>query len=50
VRVGPVNKRSTDVIKMLSDQRCQVMLVTVPEEIHEQAVDTAFQLEDRIGV
>jgi arsenite-transporting ATPase len=52
VRVGPVSKQSTDVIEMLSDpSRCQLMLVTVPEETPvNELVDTAFQLEDRIGV
>jgi anion-transporting ArsA/GET3 family ATPase len=52
VRVGPISKQSTDVIDMLSDPaRCQVMLVTVPEETPvNELVDTAFQLEDRIGV
>jgi anion-transporting ArsA/GET3 family ATPase len=52
VRVGPVSKQSTDVIEMLSDPaRCQVMLVAVPEETPvNELVDTAFQLEDRIGV
>jgi anion-transporting ArsA/GET3 family ATPase len=52
VRVGPISKQSTDVIEMLSDPaRCQVILVTVPEETPvNELVDTAFQLEDRIGV
>jgi anion-transporting ArsA/GET3 family ATPase len=52
VRVGPVSKQSTEVIEMLSDpSRCQVVLVTVPEETPvNELVDTAFQLEDRIGV
>src|SRR5262249_18573552 len=52
VRVGPVSKQSTEVIEMLSDPaRCQVILVTVPEETPvNEVVDTAFQLEDRIGV
>ena len=52
VRVGPISKQSTEVIEMLSDpSRCQVMLVTVPEETPvNELVDTAFQLEDRIGV
>jgi hypothetical protein len=47
-----VSKQSTDVIEMLSDPaRCQVLLVTVPEETPvNELVDTAFQLEDRIGV
>lgn len=52
VRVGPISKQSTDVIEMLQDPaRCQVILVTVPEETPvNELVDTAFQLEDRIGV
>jgi anion-transporting ArsA/GET3 family ATPase len=52
VRVGPISKQSNDVIEMLSDPaRCQVILVTVPEETPvNELVDTAFQLEDRIGV
>ncbi len=52
VRVGPISKQSTEVIEMLSDPaRCQVMLVTIPEETPvNELVDTAFQLEDRIGV
>jgi anion-transporting ArsA/GET3 family ATPase len=52
VRVGPISKQSTEVIEMLSDpERCQVMLVTVPEETPvNELVETAFQLEDRIGV
>jgi anion-transporting ArsA/GET3 family ATPase len=52
VRVGPVSKQSTEVIEMLSNPaRCQVILVTVPEETPvNELVDTAFQLEDRIGV
>ena len=33
VRVGPISKQSTEVIEMLSDPaRCQVLLVTTPEE------------------
>jgi Mrp family chromosome partitioning ATPase len=52
VRVGPVSKQSTEVIDMLSDAaRCQVILVTIPEETPvNELVDTAFALEDRIGV
>jgi anion-transporting ArsA/GET3 family ATPase len=52
VKVGPVSKQSTEVIEMLSDPaRCQVMLVTTPEETPvNELVDTAFALEDRIGV
>jgi anion-transporting ArsA/GET3 family ATPase len=52
VRVGPISKQSNDVIEMLSDPaRCQVLLVTIPEETPvNELIDTAFQLEDRIGV
>jgi anion-transporting ArsA/GET3 family ATPase len=52
VRVGPVAKQSTEVIEMLSDPgRCQVVLVTIPEETPvNELVDTAFALEDRIGI
>jgi anion-transporting ArsA/GET3 family ATPase len=52
VRVGPVSKQSTEVIEMLSDPaRCQVVLVTIPEETPvNELVDTAFALEDRIGI
>lgn len=52
VRVGPVRKQAEDVLEMLSDpKRCQVMLVTLPEETPvNELVDTAFALEDRVGV
>jgi anion-transporting ArsA/GET3 family ATPase len=52
VRVGPVSKQSTEVIEMLSDpDRCRVLLVTIPEETPvNELVDTAFALEDRIGI
>jgi anion-transporting ArsA/GET3 family ATPase len=52
VRVGPVNKQATDVIELLSDSsRCQVLLVTIPEETPvNELVDTAFALEDRVGI
>lgn len=50
--VGPIRQQATDVIDLLSDaSRCQVMLVTLPEETPvNEAVDTAFHLEDRAGV
>ena len=50
--VGPIRAQATDVIGLLGDpQRCQVMLVTIPEETPvNEAVDTAFHLEDRAGV
>jgi anion-transporting ArsA/GET3 family ATPase len=52
VRMGPIRKQASDVIDMLSDPaRCQVMLVTIPEETPvNELVDTAFAIEDRVGV
>jgi anion-transporting ArsA/GET3 family ATPase len=52
VRVGPIRKQAADVIDLLSDPaRCQVMLVTIPEETPvNELVDTAFAIEDRVGV
>lgn len=52
VRVGPIRSQATDVIEMLSDpQRCQVMLVALPEETPvNELVDTAYALEDRVGI
>jgi hypothetical protein len=50
--VGPVRKQATDVVNLLSDpERCQVLLVTIPEETPvSELVDTAFAIEDRTGV
>lgn len=52
VRVGPINAQARDVLEMLTDHaRCRVMLVTLPEEMPvNELVDTAFSLEDRVGV
>jgi len=52
VRVGPVRAQAEDVIELLSDPaRCRVALVTLPEETPvKELVDTAFALEDRVGV
>jgi anion-transporting ArsA/GET3 family ATPase len=52
VSVGPVRKQATDVVELLSDPaRCQVLLVTMPEETPvSELVDTAFAIEDRTGV
>jgi anion-transporting ArsA/GET3 family ATPase len=52
VRVGPISKQASEVMELLSDpDRCEVMLVTLPEETPvNELVDTAFTLEDRIGV
>jgi anion-transporting ArsA/GET3 family ATPase len=50
--VGPIRAQANDVVGLLGDPtRCQVMLVTLPEETPvNEAVDTAFHLEDRAGV
>ena len=52
VDVGPINTQARDVVEMLSDPtRTQVVLVTLPEETPvNELVDTAFALEDRVGV
>ncbi|MGZ4675172.1 MAG: ArsA-related P-loop ATPase [Acidimicrobiia bacterium] len=52
VTVGPVRKQAHDVVELLSDPaRCQVVLVTLPEETPvNEVVDTAFAIEDRVGV
>lgn len=52
VKVGPINAQSRDVMELLTDPaRCQVMLVTLPEETPvNELVETAFNLEDRVGV
>jgi anion-transporting ArsA/GET3 family ATPase len=52
VRVGPINTQARDALEMLTDPaRCQVVLVTLPEETPvNELVDTAYHLEDRVGV
>ncbi len=52
VRVGPVRTQAEDVIAMISDPaRCRVLLVSLPEETPvNELVDTAYALEDRVGV
>jgi anion-transporting ArsA/GET3 family ATPase len=52
VRVGPISKQASDVVSLLSDPaRCQVMLVTLPEETPvSEAIETAYAIEDRAGV
>jgi anion-transporting ATPase len=52
VRVGPIRSQAQDVLDLLADPaRCQVMLVTLPEETPvNEVVETAFKLEDRVGV
>lgn len=52
VSVGPINAQARDVLDLLTDEaRCQVVLVTLPEETPvNELVDTAYHLEDRVGV
>jgi len=52
VASGPIRSQADDVLAMLDDPaRCQVMLVTLAEETPvNEAVETAFALEDRVGV
>lgn len=51
-RVGPVRTQAAEVIELLSDPaRCEVMLVTLPEETPvNEVIETAFKIEDRVGV
>jgi len=52
VRVGPVRTQAEEVSALLSDpQRCRVVLVTLAEETPvNELIETAFALEDRVGV
>ena len=52
VRLGPINTQARGVLELLADPaRCQVVLVTLPEETPvNELVETAYQLEDRVGV
>jgi len=52
VKVGPINTQARDVLDMLTDpRRCQVMLVTLPEETPvNELIQTAYSLEDEVGV
>jgi anion-transporting ArsA/GET3 family ATPase len=51
-RAGPINTQASEVLDMLTDpERCQVVLVTLPEETPvNELVDTAYSLEDEVGV
>jgi anion-transporting ArsA/GET3 family ATPase len=51
-RSGPVRTQAAEVVELLSDpERCQVTLVTLPEEMPvNEVVEAAYALEDRIGV
>jgi anion-transporting ArsA/GET3 family ATPase len=52
VHVGPINTQAKDVLEMLTDpERCQVILVTLPEETPvNELVETAYSLEDEVGI
>jgi anion-transporting ArsA/GET3 family ATPase len=52
VDVGPINTQAREVVALLSDPtRTQVLLVTLAEETPvNELVETAFALEDRVGV
>jgi anion-transporting ArsA/GET3 family ATPase len=52
VSVGPIHTQAADVVAMLADpRRCQVMLVTLPEETPvNELVQTAYALEEEVGV
>jgi anion-transporting ArsA/GET3 family ATPase len=51
-RSGPVRAQAQEVVEMLTDPaRCQVMLVTLPEETPvNELVETAYRLEEEVGV
>ncbi len=49
---GPIHEQAEQVLEMLGDdRRCQVMLVTLPEETPvSEAIETAYSLEDDVGL
>jgi len=51
VDAGPIEAQAAEVLAMVTDPaRCQVMLVTLPEETPvNEVVETAYALEDRVG-
>ena len=51
-RGGPIRSQAADVVALLSDpERCQVALVTLPEEMPvNEVVEAAYQLEDKVGI
>jgi anion-transporting ArsA/GET3 family ATPase len=52
VGMGPIHAQASDVLDMLTDpRRCEVMLVTLPEETPvNELVETAYSLEDEVGI
>ncbi len=51
-RGGPIRSQAADVVALLSDpRRCQVALVTLPEEMPvNEVIEAAYQLEDKVGI
>jgi anion-transporting ArsA/GET3 family ATPase len=51
-RSGPIRAQAAEVVDLLSDPaRCQVALVTLPEEMPvNEAIEAAYQLEDKVGI
>ena len=51
-RSGPVRRQADEVVGLLSDPtRCQVTLVTIPEELPvTETIEAAFLVEDKAGV
>jgi anion-transporting ArsA/GET3 family ATPase len=51
-RGGPLRTQAAEVVEMLHDpERCQVLLVTIPEETPvNELIETAYRLEDEVGI
>lgn len=51
-RGGAMRSQAQQVVEMLADpERCQVLLVTIPEETPvNETVETAYRLEDEVGI
>jgi anion-transporting ArsA/GET3 family ATPase len=51
-RGGPIRSQAAEVVDLLSDPaRCQVALVTLPEEMPvNEVIEAAYQLEDKVGI
>jgi anion-transporting ArsA/GET3 family ATPase len=51
-RGGPIRAQAAEVVDLLSDpDRCQVALVTLPEEMPvNEVIEAAYQLEDKVGI
>ncbi len=49
---GPIREQADQVLELFADDtRCQVMLVTLPEETPvTETIETAFSLEDEVGI